>query len=456
MAKYYAFKKVALYYIPISMLGVIGIAYANPEDGQVVSGSATIELNGKKLDIHQQTDKAVIDWRRFDIEVDEHTQFHQPSSNAATVNRVHNTDPSRIMGKLTANGNIILVNPNGVFFGKDSVVDVNGLIATTADINTQDFMDGKLKFNKPGNPNATILNEGLITAKEAGLVGLVAPNVINNGIILAKSGIVHLASGDTMTVDLYGDGLLEISMSDAVKSQLVSNGGLIINEGGEIFLTAAAGRKIVDSLIHVEGELHAPVIEQKGGKIIIRAESNLEKSATVITQNALISAAGYGEGQQGGIVEILADNVAIFDGTVIDTSGHSSSRVSMAPIVDDGGSAALTSGKQVRTEAEFLKHENRAGGSIKIGGDYLGTGDTQRANKTIIAPDTLILNDAINEGDAGRTIIWSDDVTDFGGTVLSRASKGNAGFVETSGKNILNATGHVEADLWLLDPNNIT
>ena len=48
----------------------IAPALANPENGQVSSGSATISVEGKKLDIHQQSDRVVIDWRNFDIAAD--------------------------------------------------------------------------------------------------------------------------------------------------------------------------------------------------------------------------------------------------------------------------------------------------------------------------------------------------------------------------------------------------
>ena len=92
---------------------MVGIAFnyttssANPEGGTVTAGSATITESGKKLDVHQQSQNAVIDWRSFDIGVDEHTEFHQPSSSSTALNRINDTNPSQIMGKLTANGNVV-------------------------------------------------------------------------------------------------------------------------------------------------------------------------------------------------------------------------------------------------------------------------------------------------------------------------------------------------------------
>src|SRR5438552_327039 len=90
-------------------------ACANPQDGTVSAGQATITSSGKTLDITQGTDKAVIDWRSFNIDADELTAFHQPSSSAMALNRINDVNPSQILGSLTANGHVILVNPNGVF-----------------------------------------------------------------------------------------------------------------------------------------------------------------------------------------------------------------------------------------------------------------------------------------------------------------------------------------------------
>ena len=432
-------------------------AWSNPEGGNVVEGSATITSLDKKLNVHQHTDKTIINWQSFDIDIDEYTQFHQPSSSAMALNRVNSADPSNILGNLTANGNIILINPNGVFFGKGSVVDVNGIIATTADINNDDYMVGKLEFNIPGNPDATIENEGLITAKEAGLVGIVAPNVLNSGIIKAKLGKVQLASGDAFALDLYGDGLYSIKVSDDVLSQLVTNTGQITAEGGTIAITAAAAKEIVNSLIVIEGELRSPTIEEKNGEIIISGSNEVKIS------NSVIDVSGYAESEQGGKIEITGNNIEI-ENTFIDASGYESFAKEQ---IYDAGTSTNTSDGEVIYEKEFLQHENRAGGSIKIGGDYLGGGDTPTAQTVTIDSGTTIKNDAIKSGDGGRTIIWSDDTTKFSGTATAKggAESGNGGFIETSGKVYLKIGNLAKVNtlaefgktgMWLLDPQDFT
>ena len=291
---------------------------ANPEGGEIVGGSATISQNGKKLGVNQHTDKAIIDWRSFDIDVDEHTQFYQPSSGATALNRVKSNNPSQILGKLSANGNIILINPNGVFFGADSRVDVNGLIATSADIDNQRFLnDTRLSFDRPGSSDAQIINNGEISAREAGLVGLVAPQVIKNGIIRARLGTVHLAGGDTAIIDLYGDGLTGVAVSGVAGKKLIENTGVIEAQGGEIHLSAATAGRMVDNLIAVKGELRAPSVSQKNGKIIISGQ----KSGVDIGAN--IDVSGKNSSETGGEIQITGDQIVVRKNAIIDASGDS-------------------------------------------------------------------------------------------------------------------------------------
>ena len=147
-------------------------AYANPQGGSYRRAGGDHRQSGNTLDINQTSNRAIIDWSSFNIASGEKTVFNQPSASSIALNRVNDANPSQILGKLTANGQVVLVNPNGVFFGQGSQVDVAGLIATTANIANSDFMAGKMNFSQPGNPNAAIVNQGTITA-QAGRAGRV-------------------------------------------------------------------------------------------------------------------------------------------------------------------------------------------------------------------------------------------------------------------------------------------
>ncbi len=426
-------------------------ALSNPVGGNVSGGSASIAANGNTLDIIQTTSKAIINWNGFDIGAGEATRFHQPDSASLTLNRVTMGGASQINGALSANGNIVIVNPHGIVFGSGSQVNVNSLVATSANITDANFMAGNVTFDQPGDPTAAIENHGTITAADAGLVGMVAPNVLNSGTINAKLGRVHLASGDTTTVDLYGDGLLQVAVSDVVTSQQVENTGSINAAGGTIALTAAAGSKMVNSFIHVGGELNAPAVGTKGGRIIIYAEGShavlgnnpaikdkRTGTSTVLVSGTLDVSNDHGVG---GKLVISADQVGILKGAVINANGAA------------------------------------GGGEVHIGGDLHGgvasieaaldsvSATTPNALLTVIEQGAAIMASATDNGHGGTVSVWADDRTEFSGDITANGgiNGGDGGFVETSGHKTLLALGTVNAisfrgrrGEWLLDPADIT
>ena len=468
-----------------------GVAVANPVDGTVVGGSAVIAASGNTLNVTQSSDRAVIDWRGFDIGAGETTAFHQPSANAVAINRVTMGGASRIDGNLTANGNVVIINQNGVLFGAGSQVDVNGLVASTADISTASAMaGGPLVFGAPGNASATIANAGTITAKDAGLVGFVAPNVVNSGVITAKLGRVHLASGDTATVDLYGDGLMSVAVSDAVSSQLVSNTGTIQADGGTIALTAAAGANIVNSLITNSGTLRAQSVGDAEGAIIISAASangsggvvdltgtldvsgsnggtvsitgrNIAQQSTIIADGSAgtggtvtIAASGSyidsaqasimargttdaaslaaGATGQGGDITVTADT-RLFSSGMFDTSGTLGGTITLS---SDGGDVSLYG-------VHLTASGTHGGGSIRLGGGAAGNDPTVcNAENTKVNFSSVITADALVSGNGGSVTFWGDGSLGFAGTATAKggsgdptagiAAQGNGGRIEIS------------------------
>lgn len=327
-------------------LGPVNTAMAGPQGGHVTGGSASISPNGNKTDIHQNSDRAILDWRSFDVGAQEHVEFHQPSSNSIALNRINDTKASQIDGKLTANGHVMLINPNGVVFGKGAQVDVGSLTASSADINNDDFMAGKMDFDEAGKVDAAIINHGSISVKEVGLVNFVAPRVENHGVIAAKLGKVQLAAADTFTLDMAGDGLLQIAVSDEEANKMASNTGRITAEGGLVALTATSARNIVDSLVENSGIIEASSMSKVGGKVIlsgshtrvagsIKADGRIgggeiliggdyrgrsienvtTAKVTKITTTAKITASATDKGD-GGKVIIWADKATRFEGEI--------------------------------------------------------------------------------------------------------------------------------------------
>ncbi len=441
---------------------------ANPEGGVVSAGNATITSNASTVRINQHSDRAVIDWRGFDIAPNERTEFQQPGSGSIALNRVNSNAASRIDGQLSANGNIVIVNQNGVVFGRGAQVDVNSLIATTSDIRNDQFMaGGKLVFDKPGNPNAQIINEGTITAKDAGLVGLVAPRVENRGVITARLGRVHLASGDTATVDFYGDGLLEVAVSDHVSKQLVRNTGVINADGGLVAMTAAAGKNIVDSVVTSQGMIAAKSVAQRSSKVLIAGN---DVSDVII--DGLINASGLAAGQTGGAVHIIGKRIALMNDSRVDVSGNAGAGEILVGGDYHGGAYR----GMLHQPSAAIEWGNTPGGYSAINGSptaaffaayYAGlspTGVVPTASRVFIDKNVMMVASS-DAGHAGRIITWSNNGSVFKGhaDVSSKGIDGNGGFIEISGKDWLAFNGTVNTHstfasngMLLLDPADIT
>ena len=151
-------------------------AHANPSGASVVSGTVTFsQPNASTLNI-TNTPGAIVNWQQFGIAQGELTRFNQQSAASAILNRVTGQDPSQILGQLQSNGRVFLINPNGVIFGQNAVIDTAGLIASTLNISNDDFLNGRMHFEDLAN-NAAILNQGFIHTSNAGEVVLVAPTV---------------------------------------------------------------------------------------------------------------------------------------------------------------------------------------------------------------------------------------------------------------------------------------
>jgi|GEM_PF-2281578 len=419
--------------VPLVLM-FVGTAQANPVGGTVAQGSATIGQSGNTTTITQTTNKAVINWQSFSIGSNELTQFLQPSSSSVTLNRVTGNQVSQILGKLKANGQIFLVNPNGIVFGNGAQIDVAALTATTHGITDQNFMAGNYRFDTPGKANAQIINQGTITATDGGLVALVAPSVRNSGLIQARLGKVALASGNGFTLDLYGDSLILFQASDKIASQvtdasgkpvsaLVQNDGKVYADGGSVLMTANAAKGVVDQAVNMTGLVSARAVDQQGGEIVLKGEDS-----GIVQVSGVLDASGKQAGQKGGTINVLGDVVALQSTAKVDVSG------------DTGGGTAL------------------------IGGDYLGGGSVRNADIAYMAKGAVIDASAITTGNGGKSILWANNTTRSYGAIYARGGRlsGNGGFVETSGKVYLAQEGSVDASApkgqagtWLMDPGTI-
>jgi filamentous hemagglutinin family protein len=330
-------------------------ALANPLSGVATTGSVSIANTSNKTQIDQKSEDVVIDWSSFNIGAGQTTTFVQPNAEAIAVNRIGGNSASQILGTLDANGRIVLINGNGMLFGKDSQVNVGSLVATSTGGSDSDVLSGK--FTQAGNQNATVVNQGHIAASQGGLVALVAPSVTNAGTVRAKFGTVALGAANAFTVDFAGDGLVSFAaQGDVNGSASAINTGVL--KGAKISLTARAAEGVATGVVSMSGIAIAQTATNTGGTITLDAgiggntiASNAKLYATGANGGGSISLGGWNENSatvdqasalnasalsngNGGTISVIATNTSFEsaassrggasggNGGTIETSGH--------------------------------------------------------------------------------------------------------------------------------------
>lgn len=372
-------------------LGVVPPTDGLPSGGNVVAGSASIQQAVNGLNIQSLSDKTIINWNNFSVGSGNSVNFNQPGVNSAVLNRVITSNPSAIYGAINSNGNVLLVNPNGILVGPSGVINTNGFTASVLDISNSDFLaGGDLSFS--GNSNASVVNAGSIFTGSGG-VHLLGNTVINSGLI-ESSGNINLVTGGTVnlkngvTYTQADQSTIQNGISET--SGMIQNSGTIratgsMEVGGEVYLVAPGGKVFNEGMI-------AASKNDVGGKVV------------------------------------ATGNEVEFKGATVDVSG------------DNGG------------------------GEVYVGGGFQGNNEAiLNAATTTIDENTSINADALANGDGGTVVVWSDESTDFSGSITARggSESGNGGLVEVSGMALAFSgfadTSAVNGDTgWLLlDPAGI-
>lgn len=294
------------------MLAFTGHALAQPAGGVVAAGAASISTGAGNTTINQSSQNAVINWQSFNIAAGQSVQFVQPGSSSVALNRVLGGNPSSILGSLTANGKVFLVNPNGILFGKGASVNVGALVASTLNLSDADFMAGNYKFGGAGS--GAVQNSGAINA-DGGYVALLGANVGNDGVISAQLGTVALAAGNAVTLDVAGDGLLNVRVDQGAVDALVQNGGLIQADGGQVLLTAQSASALLPSAVNNTGVVRAQtLVTGEDGSIMLMGDM---QSGTVNVGGTLDASAPVGG--NGGFVETSAAYVKVANDAKVTT-----------------------------------------------------------------------------------------------------------------------------------------
>ncbi|KAB0550135.1 filamentous hemagglutinin N-terminal domain-containing protein [Pseudomonas argentinensis] len=408
----------------VGLLGSGAVLAADlPTGGTIVGGSGAISQNGSHMVVDQQTGKLVTNWNSFDIGADASVTFNQPGANSIALNRViGGGNASQILGKLDANGQVWLLNPNGVVIGKGAEVNVGGLVASSLLISDQDFLAGKTTLNGGAGAGA-VLNQGTVNAAQGGVVALIGPQVGNSGTISTPGGSTVLAAGDRVSLDFQGDGLVGVNVERGVFDAAVRNEGHISADGGMVALSARSADALLNSVINNTGVIEAKGLVERGGRILLDGDA------------------------EGGLTQVAG---------TLDVSSEKG----------EGGSIVVTGERIAVADAKLEASGTSGGGAIKVGGGWQGQDATvANATQVTVERNVKVKADATQAGDGGTVVFWADGDNRFAGDISVRGGEqgGNGGKAEVSGKQTLQYAGKTDAraakgrtgDL-LLDPTNIT
>ncbi len=286
---------------------------ANPQSPAVIAGDASFEILSPELLEIVVSDRSILEWKDFSIEAGETVRFTQPNSSSVSLNRVIESYPSRLMGNLEANGQLLLINPHGILVGKEARIDMGSFIASTLDIKSFDA-----EFTFEGSSDTSVINLGEIHALEGNVI-LIGGRVTNEGSIIAKNGLAGLVSGSEVLFKPAGLERIYVrgkSFSDVFVHETTHSGSI---SSLDAYVLGDRVLVMENSIIDVSGDFG-------GGKALIGGdyqgtnENIRNASQTWVGPNAIIDASAKSKGNGGKII-VWADDWTLFSGNGIAQGG---------------------------------------------------------------------------------------------------------------------------------------
>jgi filamentous hemagglutinin family protein len=306
-------KAALLMLVPLSALMHQARA-ADAANATVSAGTASVATAGNTTTINQASQRAAIDWTSLSTRANEALIFNQPNAQAIALNRITGSSPSELLGSLTANGQVFILNPNGVLFGAGSQVNVGGLVASTLSMSNADFMDGKHVFTGSG-ASGSVVNQGTLNAAPGGYLALLAPEVRNEGVMTFSLGTAlagrrqqgHAEPRQRLS-------LLGYSIDQGAINALAENKQLIKADGGQVLLGAKALDSLTTATVNNTGVIEAKTLQNKAGRILLMGDMSYGTVNVAGTLDASAPAGG-----DGGFIETSAAHVKVAAGTRVST-----------------------------------------------------------------------------------------------------------------------------------------
>jgi hypothetical protein len=411
-----------------------------PVGASVRSGTVSSTVTNGQMLITQSTTKSIIDWSSFSIGQNNTVRFLQPNSSSVSLNRVIGTEATTINGSLLANGQVWLLNPNGMLIGSTGNVSAAGFVGSTRSMSDADFLAGNYKFTAPTNSGSSVINLGTISGATGGYAALLGEQVRNEGLIQADLGTVLLGGGKTFVMDVVGDKLLSFAITSPVEVApgdgrfLVNNAGTIKADGGRVLISAQAANQLIGGVINTTGLIQANSVSLVNGQLVlgnVHVDGG-EKGRVTIDGTISVSAAEEGKA---GAIKISGELISVENNAKLEAHGFS------------------------------------GGGDILMGAGWQGAllSRSPIAHSVTVASGATLDASATDSGNGGTIVAYSDVHNSSSKTQVAGSFKatggesgGDGGRIETSGASVLNTGIAVNAGSkrgrpgqWLVDPIDI-
>ncbi|WP_186424489.1 S-layer family protein [Pannonibacter sp. I15F10I1] len=243
-----------------------------PTGGTIAAGTGSIGTSGNTMTVTQTSNQLITNWNSFSIGSGATVNFVQPGASSMALNRVTGQDPSQILGNLNANGQVFLINPNGIAIGASGRVQTGAFVASTLGITDSRFLAHDFTFTGSGG---SVTNAGEVSGA---VVALIAPTVRNSGTI---TGDTALAAGTDVLLDFDGDGLISVEVKASTMEALAENSGLIKADGGTAILTARGASEAKKGIVNNTGTVEAKAIGSRNGRILLLGSDETNASGSL-------------------------------------------------------------------------------------------------------------------------------------------------------------------------------
>ncbi|MCX5852427.1 MAG: filamentous hemagglutinin N-terminal domain-containing protein, partial [Deltaproteobacteria bacterium] len=431
-------------------LGGAMVLLALPATGNA-AGGFTQAVDGKTTTYTQTANKVYNPVQHYNIGIDETHRYNQPSADSIFLQRVIGQDPSSILGQLIANGQVWVMNSNGLVIGSEARINTAGFLGTSLVMDRDDFFAGRYNLTQEGD-GGYVINKGEITVHNGGYAILAGASVVNEGLINARAGEVVLASGRAMSFDFDGDGLINFAVDGKTAASITGPDGAdltsaVLNAGeikaSRVTMTAQAARDVFDAVVNNTGIIEATSVVAEGGviKLLGGDEGIVINTGTLDASGVTAGGSVVMAGEKVGVGGDILANAVLGKAGAIDLNSTVKTVVadgvlSASSVVGDGGSVFDISAGGKGGFAEVS-----AEGNIVLEGSVNGSGGT--ADGTLYIDPTVLW--IIDQNDAPLNPLDGSlpDILAAEGGALNTVSENNLEALASTVNIVLEATNQI-------------